>query len=145
MKESKLFREFSGEETRHKKTIQDKRKLQGAGCKKSRGRALPLSRGEQGGGGAGGWRRRCPGGRGARVRRGKRRGDQGEHMGLLTLDGEGRREGRWRTAMVAGSGGHGRRRSNASQAMGRGGGCATRHCGARDGRGITLWCFLALI
>jgi hypothetical protein len=33
MKESKLFREFSGKETRHKKSIQDKRETSGAGCK----------------------------------------------------------------------------------------------------------------
>jgi hypothetical protein len=33
MKESKLFREFSGKGTRHKKSILDKRKHQGVKCK----------------------------------------------------------------------------------------------------------------
>jgi hypothetical protein len=51
-------------------------------------------------------------------------------VGLLTLDGGGRREGRQWTAMAAGSRSHRLQRSGAFQATGRGVGCAARCDGA---------------
>jgi hypothetical protein len=85
-----------------------------------------------------GLRRRRPGGRGARVRRGKWGGDRGEHVGLLTLDGGGQRDGWRRTGMAAGSGSHGRRRSGGSPATENGAACSARHEETSGGIGL-LW------
>jgi hypothetical protein len=74
---------------------------------------------------------------GARVRRGKRRGDQGDHVGLLTLDEGGRRDGRRRTTMAVGSGSCGRRRSGEPLAVGRGWEGSARHGEAPGGVDFT--------
>jgi hypothetical protein len=67
MKESKLFREFSGKETRHKKSIQDKRKHQGAGCKTVGVIPFLCPRAYRGAAALEGWRHRRPRVPGARV------------------------------------------------------------------------------
>jgi hypothetical protein len=73
---------------------------------------------------------------GAWVRRGKRRGDRGEHMGLLTLDGGRRRDGRRRTGMAVGSGSHGRRRSGGPPTTENGAVCSARHEETSGGVGL---------
>jgi hypothetical protein len=78
-------------------------------------------------GGSGGWRRRRPRGRGARVKRAKRRGDRGGLKGALTLEGKGCK----RT-----SGGQLRRPARSARAAALGGlPCDTRwrrRCGSRS-------------
>jgi hypothetical protein len=55
----------------------------------SRGQPLPLSTGEQGGGGARGWRRRLLGQQGPWLDGGKGRGGEGDCVEVLTSDEEG--------------------------------------------------------
>jgi hypothetical protein len=74
---------------------------------------------------------RRPGHRGARVNRGKRRGDDEEHLEVFTLDGGGREDGRWWRVAAACGGPRWRRR-----VRGRGGGCGARRV---KGRPQGLW------
>jgi hypothetical protein len=85
------------------------------------------------------WRRRRPGGRGARVRRGKQRGAEGDLDGAFTLDREGQRDGWWQTFMAAGSGSMHGRRSGAPQTTGGGSLEQSRHGEAPEDVGTLRW------
>jgi hypothetical protein len=109
----------------------DYKGLQGVMCKTAASSSTSIH-GRQGASvGLGG--RRRPRRPGARVRRGKRRGDRGEHVGLLTLVADGREEGRrWRVA-AAGGGCKRRRRFGGQLATENGGMGSSRQ---EDARGV---------